>query len=103
LVRVTGDVVEPCADEGGAARQGDGGAGLVVGGAVARSELLLLAPHAAGAHENVGRALVLVAADVVKQRPDQGCVAVERNRAAEEVASGAVGGGDLLLERPGRT
>ena len=84
-------------DQGGVAGEGDGVAEVVAGGAVAGSELRLLAPARSGAREHVGRALVGGGADVVAVRPDQGGVAGEGDGLAEAVAGGAVAGGELRL------
>ena len=79
---------------------GDRGAELVVLGAVGGGQLGLLRPDRPAAHEDVGGAGPHLAGDVVELRADQSRGPGECDGRTEEVAGGAVGGGQLLPLRP---
>src|SRR5215510_1043423 len=65
-------------------------------------EFLSLSPGRAIAREDVGRSLILFSVDVVALGAYYQRVAVERHRKSEDVSRRAVGGGEFLLQRPGR-
>ena len=95
---VGADLVAGRPNQGGVALDGDRGAKGVTGRAVGGGQrAALLAPGAAGAHEDVHGALRGVVADLVAGRPDQGGVARESDRVAEEVNGAAVGRGERRL------
>ena len=70
------------------------------GGAIVGREFLLLRPGCTATCEDISRALIHDCADVVLHCTHNRCVAVERDRDAEEIASRAVTGREFLLLWP---
>ena len=100
LVGVGAHVVPVGSDDHRVARDGDGDAELVVGGAVRGVDRGLLRPDRAVAGEDEGRTLVGVRAQIVEVRSDDDRVARDRDRDAELVAARAGGGVELALQGP---
>ena len=93
-------VVKARPDDRRIARERDRDAELVVFRPIAGEELGLLGPGGALAEEDIGRARVLPLL-VVVERPDEGGVARDRDRDAEEVARRPIAGEELGLLAPG--
>ncbi|OQB24851.1 MAG: hypothetical protein BWY10_02572 [Chloroflexi bacterium ADurb.Bin180] len=96
LVSVGAHIIKRRSDQGRVAADGHRVAKVVADSAVGGSQVGHLSPlvgAALVAGKDIGRALVGVAADIIRTRPDQGRVAADGHGAAKEVVGTAIGGG----------
>ncbi len=101
LILVRAGIRPVCANQGHIVVQGHRKSELIPGRAVPGLQLRPFAPPIAFAREYVSRSLVNVAVNVRVQRSDQQGVAIQGQRAAEQVKGRAVPGRQLLPFTPG--
>ena len=92
--------MHPRSDDSSIAEQGNRMAKLVACRAIARRELLLLAPRSTGADKHISGALVSVHTDVMPIGSNENGICTNRDRAAEEVLCMTIGSGQFRLLSP---